>query len=41
VVVQPRVLTLFPLDPANGKPNARGRRVLHPRYGQAALAHWR
>jgi len=40
VVVQPRVLTVFPLD-SFGKPDPRGRRVLHPRYGQAALARWR
>jgi sulfate transport system ATP-binding protein len=41
VVVEPRVLTVFPIDPATGKPDARGRKALHPRYGQAALARWR
>jgi len=41
VVVQPRVLTVFPLDRASGRPDPRGRTLLHPRYGQAALARWR
>jgi hypothetical protein len=41
VVVQPRVLTVFPLDQASGRPDPRGRKVLHPRYGQVALARVR
>ncbi len=41
VTVQPRHLTLFPLDGKSGEPDAARRRVVHPRYGQAALARWR
>jgi sulfate transport system ATP-binding protein len=41
VVVQPRVLTVFPLDPSSGRPDPRGRRMIHPRYGQAAVARLR
>jgi sulfate/thiosulfate transport system ATP-binding protein len=41
VTVQPRHLTLFPLDSKTGEPDCARRRVLHPRYGQAALARWR
>jgi len=35
------VLTVFGLDPASGRADARARKVLQPRYGQAALARWR
>lgn len=41
VTVQPRHLTLFPLDGKTGEPDVARRRVVHPRYGQAALARWR
>ncbi|GMV31779.1 MAG: sulfate/thiosulfate import ATP-binding protein CysA [Rhodanobacteraceae bacterium] len=41
VTVQPRHLTVFPLDGRTGEPDAARRRVVHPRYGQAALARWR
>ena len=41
VTVQPRHLTVFPLDGKSGEPDVTRRRVVHPRYGQAALARWR
>ena len=41
VTVQPRHLTVFPLDGKSGEPDLARRRVVHPRYGQAALARWR
>jgi sulfate transport system ATP-binding protein len=41
VTVQPRHLTVFPHDPKTGQPDASRRRVVHPRYGQAALARLR
>ena len=41
VTVQPRHLTVFPHDPKTGQPDASRRRVMHPRYGQAALARVR
>ena len=41
VTVQPRALTLFPIDSRSGEPDRAKRRVLHPRYGQAALARFR
>lgn len=41
VTVQPRHLTVFPLAGNSGEPDAARRRVVHPRYGQAALARWR
>jgi sulfate/thiosulfate transport system ATP-binding protein len=41
VTVQPRHVTLFPLDNNTGNPDPTRRRVLHPRYTQAALARWR
>ncbi|WP_425508336.1 TOBE-like domain-containing protein [Tahibacter amnicola] len=41
VTVQPRHLTVFPIDSKTGKPDLQRRRVVHPRYGQAAIARWR
>ena len=41
VTVQPRHLTVFPIDGKNGEPDPARRRVVHPRYSQAALARWR
>jgi sulfate transport system ATP-binding protein len=41
VTVQPRHLIVFPLDGKTGEPDLARRRVVHPRYGQAALARWR
>jgi len=41
VTVQPRHLTVFPHDPKTGQLDASRRRVVHPRYGQAALARMR
>ncbi|WP_257385357.1 sulfate/molybdate ABC transporter ATP-binding protein [Tahibacter caeni] len=41
VTVQPRHLTVFPIDGKTGEPDPERRRVAHPRYGQAALARWR
>ncbi len=41
ITVQPRHLTVFPLAGNSGEPDITRRRVVHPRYGQAALARWR
>jgi len=41
VTVQPRHLTVFPIDGKNGEPDPARRRIAHPRYSQAALARWR
>ena len=41
VTVQPRHLTVFGFDPASGIPDPARRRVVHPRYSQAALARVR
>ncbi|MEO8672653.1 MAG: TOBE-like domain-containing protein [Tahibacter sp.] len=41
VTVQPRHLTIFGIDTASGNPDPARRRVVHPRYGQAAIARWR
>jgi sulfate transport system ATP-binding protein len=41
LTVQPRILTLFPLNPASGEPDIAGRRTLKPHYAQAAIARWR
>jgi sulfate transport system ATP-binding protein len=41
VTVQPRHLTVFGIDTGSGNPDPARRRVLHPRYSQAALARVR
>jgi len=41
VTIQPRVLTAFPIDRTDGRPSAKLRRVLHPRYSQASVARLR
>ncbi|MDC8013761.1 sulfate/molybdate ABC transporter ATP-binding protein [Tahibacter soli] len=41
VTVQPRHLTVFAHDPKTGQLDPSRRRVVHPRYGQAALARMR
>ncbi len=41
VTVQPRQLTVFPLDPRHGAPDPAHRRVLRPRYAQATVARLR
>ena len=41
VTVQPRHLTVFGFDPGSGNPDPSRRRMLHPRYSQAALARVR
>ena len=40
VSVQPRHLIVFGVDPASGALDTARRRVLHPRYAQAALARF-
>jgi sulfate transport system ATP-binding protein len=41
VTVQPRHLTVFAFDPGSGNADPSRRRVVHPRYSQAALARVR